>query len=151
MVNASGRKGDNWNWDPVFHELCTSLDRTNRKESNWRSINTNIVCEGASLVSIEDPAELHFIKSNLEFLKDSYSSFWIGLFKTHLGQWKWLDQTVLDYINWAEGQPQGSPYDYGYIQSSDGTWSTASSWADKPYICKKPKVLPETPPTHGES
>ncbi|XP_045570344.1 macrophage mannose receptor 1 isoform X4 [Salmo salar] len=61
------------------------------------------------------------------------------------GQWKWLDQTVLDYINWAEGQPQGSPYDYGYIQSSDGTWSTASSWADKPYICKKPK---ETPPTH---
>ncbi|XP_045570341.1 macrophage mannose receptor 1 isoform X1 [Salmo salar] len=141
--DISGRNSP-WSWLP-FRGHCYSFIIN---DIEWSDASTSCVRKGASLVSIEDPAELHFIKSNLEFLKDSYSSFWIGLFKTHLGQWKWLDQTVLDYINWAEGQPQGSPYDYGYIQSSDGTWSTASSWADKPYICKKPKVLPETPPTH---
>uniref|UniRef100_A0A673ZBF0 Macrophage mannose receptor 1-like n=1 Tax=Salmo trutta TaxID=8032 RepID=A0A673ZBF0_SALTR len=132
--DISGRNSP-WSWLP-FRGHCYSFVIN---DVRWADASTSCIRKGASLVSIEDPAELRFIKSNLEFLKDSYSSFWIGLFKTHLGQWKWLDQTVLDYINWAKGQPQDSPYDYGYIQSSDGTWSTASSWADKPYICKKPK------------
>ncbi|KAL0967016.1 hypothetical protein UPYG_G00303480 [Umbra pygmaea] len=67
------------------------------------------------------------------------------------GQWKWLDRTVLDFTNWADGQP--SDYsrnsEYGMMLTSDGTWSSGSAWHDKPYICKKPKalVLPETPPT----
>ncbi|XP_045549731.1 macrophage mannose receptor 1-like [Salmo salar] len=139
--DISGRNSP-WSWLP-FRGHCYSFVINNVR---WADASTSCIRKGASLVSIEDPAELHFIKSNLEFLKDSYSSFWIGLFKTHLGQWKWLDQTVLDYINWAEGQPQDSSYDYGYMQSSDGTWSTAR-WGGKPYICKKPKVLPETPPT----
>ncbi|XP_070976307.1 macrophage mannose receptor 1-like [Oncorhynchus clarkii lewisi] len=133
-----------WFWLP-FRGHCYSFV-INHIE--WADASTSCIRKGASLVSIEDPEELRFIKSNVEFLKDSYSSFWIGLYKTHLGQWKWLDQTVLDYINWADGQPQDSSYIYGYMLSSDGTWSTAPRWYYKPYICKKPKVLPETPPTH---
>uniref|UniRef100_A0A673ZBZ0 Macrophage mannose receptor 1-like n=1 Tax=Salmo trutta TaxID=8032 RepID=A0A673ZBZ0_SALTR len=131
--DISGRNSP-WSWLP-FRGHCYSFVIN---DVRWADASTSCIRKGASLVSIEDPAELRFIKSNLEFLKDSYSSFWIGLFKTHLGQWKWLDQTVLDYINWAEGQPQDSSYDYGYMLSSDGTWSTAR-WGNKPYICKKPK------------
>uniref|UniRef100_A0A674B7R6 Macrophage mannose receptor 1-like n=1 Tax=Salmo trutta TaxID=8032 RepID=A0A674B7R6_SALTR len=131
--DISGRNSP-WSWLP-FRGHCYSFIIN---DIEWSDASTSCIRKGASLVSIEDPAELRFIKSNLEFLKDSYSSFWIGLFKTHLGQWKWLDQTVLDYINWAEGQPQDSSYDYGYMLSSDGTWSTAR-WGNKPYICKKPK------------
>ncbi|XP_064816420.1 macrophage mannose receptor 1-like, partial [Oncorhynchus masou masou] len=130
-----------WSWLP-FRGHCYSFVIN---DIEWADASTSCKRKGASLVSIEDPEELRFIKSNLEFLKDSYSSFWIGLYKTHLGQWKWHDQTLLDYINWAEGQPQDSSYVYGYMLSSDGTWSTSPMWDDKPYICKKPK---ETPPTH---
>nr|XP_029512401.1 macrophage mannose receptor 1-like isoform X1 [Oncorhynchus nerka] len=133
-----------WFWLP-FRGHCYSFVIN---DIEWSDASTSCTRKGASLVSIEDPEELRFIKSNLEVLKDSYSSFWIGLYKKHQGQWKWLDQTLLDYINWAEGQPQDSSYFYGYMLSSDGTWGTAPRWDDKPYICKKPKVLPETPPTH---
>uniref|UniRef100_A0A8C7MYH2 Mannose receptor, C type 1b n=1 Tax=Oncorhynchus kisutch TaxID=8019 RepID=A0A8C7MYH2_ONCKI len=124
-----------WSWLP-FRGHCYSFVIN---DIEWADASTSCISKGASLVSIEDPEELRFIKSNLEFLKDSYLSFWIGLYKTHLGQWKWWDQTLLDYINWAEGQPQDSSYIYGYMLSSDGTWSTAPMWDDKPYICKKPK------------
>lgn len=42
-------------------------------------------CEGGSLLSIEDPSEQEFIQNNLMIYKDSKSSFWIGLYKTHKG------------------------------------------------------------------
>lgn len=40
---------------------------------------------GASLVSIQDPAELMFIQKNLELLEDGAKTFWIGLYKSHDG------------------------------------------------------------------
>ncbi|CAB1318010.1 unnamed protein product, partial [Coregonus sp. 'balchen'] len=125
-----------WSWLP-FRGHCYSFVND---DIEWAYASTSCIHKGASLVSIEDPEELRFIKSNIELLKDSYSSFWIGLYKTHL---------VLDYINWAEGQPYDSTQNnYGEMLSSDGSWSTAPRWHDKPYICKKPKVLLETLPTH---
>lgn len=42
-------------------------------------------CEGGLLASIEDPAEQQFLKTNVEVLQDSHSSFWVGLFKNHQG------------------------------------------------------------------
>ncbi|XP_041751389.1 macrophage mannose receptor 1 [Coregonus clupeaformis] len=133
-----------WSWLP-FRGHCYSFVND---DIEWAYASTSCIRKGASLVSIEDPEELYFIKSNMELLKDSYSSFWIGLYKTHLGKWQWVDQTVLDYINWAEGQPYDSTQNnYGEMLSSDGSWSTAPRWDDKPYICKKPKVLLETLPT----
>uniref|UniRef100_A0AAZ3NZT0 Mannose receptor, C type 1b n=1 Tax=Oncorhynchus tshawytscha TaxID=74940 RepID=A0AAZ3NZT0_ONCTS len=73
-----------WFWLP-FRGHCYSFV-INHIE--WADASTSCTRKGASLVSIEDPEELRFIKSNLEFLKDSYSSFWIGLYKTHLGNYQ---------------------------------------------------------------
>lgn len=42
-------------------------------------------CEGATLASIEDPSEQEFIKRNIFIYSNSYSSFWIGLYRTHSG------------------------------------------------------------------
>uniref|UniRef100_A0A6Q2XY37 Mannose receptor, C type 1b n=1 Tax=Esox lucius TaxID=8010 RepID=A0A6Q2XY37_ESOLU len=53
----------------------------------WTDASTSCLRKGATLVSIEDPVELNFIMKNLEFLKDSHPSFWIGLYKTHLGNY----------------------------------------------------------------
>lgn len=46
---------------------------------------TVIRCKGGMLASIEDPSEQQFLKSNAEIFQDSFSSFWIGLYKTHKG------------------------------------------------------------------
>ncbi|KAJ8011009.1 hypothetical protein DPEC_G00053750 [Dallia pectoralis] len=118
------------------------------EEMLWTAAATSCMEKGAMLVSIEDTDELDFLKRNLEFIKDSYSSFWIGLYKTHLGQWKWVDETVLDFTNWLEGELRDSDiniYVHGNMLSSDGSWKAGLIWDEYPYICKKPKVLTETP------
>ncbi|KAK6302212.1 hypothetical protein J4Q44_G00265670 [Coregonus suidteri] len=71
-----------WSWLP-FRGHCYSFVND---DIEWAYASTSCIHKGASLVSIEDPEELRFIKSNIELLKDSYSSFWIGLYKTHLAQ-----------------------------------------------------------------
>uniref|UniRef100_A0AAQ4RAS3 Mannose receptor, C type 1b n=1 Tax=Gasterosteus aculeatus aculeatus TaxID=481459 RepID=A0AAQ4RAS3_GASAC len=106
-------------------------------EIEWANAASNCVRHGGSLASIEDPAEQEFIKGHVEVFRDSTSSFWVGLFKTHAGrEWKWLDKTVMEYINWAEDEPEN---DFGSIGSSDGLWRTGSRWHDKAYVCKAAK------------
>ncbi|XP_030606959.1 macrophage mannose receptor 1-like isoform X2 [Archocentrus centrarchus] len=115
-------------------------------ENEWPNAASSCVRHGGALASIEDPSEQDFIKSTVGNFQDSHSSFWIGLFKTHKGTWFWLDRTVLDYTNWAPDEPDS---DYGAIQTSDGTWNSGHRWQDRPYICKTPKVKPETPGKPG--
>lgn len=42
-------------------------------------------CQGASLVSIEDPSEQEFIKNHIKIFEDGHSFFWIGLYKNRRG------------------------------------------------------------------
>ncbi|KAK9518661.1 hypothetical protein VZT92_022845, partial [Zoarces viviparus] len=108
-------------------------------EIEWADAASSCVRHGGTLASIEDPSEQEFIKSYVEIFQDSHSAFWVGLYKTHGGDWKWLDKTVLDYINWAEDEPDN---DYGQIETADGIWRTGRRWHDRAYICKTPKVMP---------
>lgn len=57
-------------------------------------------------------------------------------FCSALGTWFWLDKTVIDYINWAEDEPDS---DFGAIRTLDGSWISGYRWSDKPYICKTHK------------
>ncbi|KAG7523935.1 hypothetical protein JOB18_004764 [Solea senegalensis] len=107
------------------------------EETEWPHAASSCVRHGGSLVSIEDPSEQQFLKSSLEVFADSYSSFWIGLYKTHKGTWKWLDKTVLDYTNWSE---DNHDYDFGRISTFDGHWISSNRWTESPYVCKTPKV-----------
>lgn len=59
---------------------------------------THLFCsEGGTLASIEDPDEQQFIASNLEIFKDSHTSFWIGLYKTHKG----MNRFLLEVLGFA--------------------------------------------------
>ncbi|KAK2822607.1 hypothetical protein Q5P01_022672 [Channa striata] len=111
-------------------------------ETEWANAASSCVRHGGILASIEDLSEQQFIKSNVEIFQDSYTSFWIGLFKTHKGTWKWLDKTVIDVTFWAAEEPE---YDFAEIGASDGIWRTGRRWHDRPYICKTPKVIPTNP------
>ncbi|XP_059201160.1 macrophage mannose receptor 1-like [Centropristis striata] len=113
------------------------------EEIEWADAASSCVRHGGILASIEDPDEQQFIQSNVEIFQDSHSSFWIGLYKTHKGTWKWLDKTVMDYTNWAEEEPDDD--DYGEIGTSDGAWRSGRRWHDRAYICETPKVMPSDP------
>ncbi|XP_039999154.1 macrophage mannose receptor 1-like [Xiphias gladius] len=109
------------------------------EETEWSNAASNCIRHGGILASIEDFDEQKFIKSQMEKFIGSETSFWIGIYKTHKGTWFWLDKTVIDYINWAEDEPDS---DFGAIRTLDGSWISGYRWSDKPYICKTHKVIP---------
>ncbi|TKS79617.1 Macrophage mannose receptor 1 [Collichthys lucidus] len=109
------------------------------EEIEWADAASSCVRHGGILASIGDPEEQQFINYNIKTFKDSHTSFWIGLFKTHTGTWKWLDKSVMEYTNWTLDEPQ---YDFGEIGSEDGAWKTGRRWHDRAYICETPKVMP---------
>ncbi|XP_039999699.1 macrophage mannose receptor 1-like [Xiphias gladius] len=115
------------------------------EEKRWADAAASCVRQGGSLASIEEPSEQEFIQNNAKVFEDSHTSFWIGLYKTHKGEWLWLDKTVMDYTNWSEGQPDDRSH--GGISTSDGTWKTGRPNYYRPYICKTPKVLQSTAST----
>lgn len=47
--------------------------------------NSQPLCTGASLVSVEDAVESTFIRQNIEILHDESRSFWIGLHRSYTG------------------------------------------------------------------
>ncbi|XP_016396320.1 macrophage mannose receptor 1-like [Sinocyclocheilus rhinocerous] len=113
------------------------------RSDNWAHATVECMRMGASLVSIEDPIESMFINRNIEIMQDGIKSFWIGMHRSHMGEWMWIDNMVVDYTNW---KPQ-MPSDFGScveVQSNTGMWSTTNCNSYKPYICKTAKVIPPT-------
>ncbi|TKS87642.1 Macrophage mannose receptor 1 [Collichthys lucidus] len=126
-------------WIP-FRGHCYSF--LSSMVDNWAHASVECLKMGASLVSIEDPQESQFIQQNLELLQDGAKSFWIGLYKTHEGEWMWIDNSAVDYTNWKKGMPKtDSCVD---IHSDSGQWSTTTCTRYKSYICKTAKVIPPT-------
>ncbi|XP_067302919.1 macrophage mannose receptor 1-like [Pseudorasbora parva] len=127
-------------WIP-FRGHCYSFMAS--MSDNWAHATVECMRIGASLLSIEDSVESQFIVQNLEIMQDGIKSFWIGMHRSHSGEWMWIDNTVVDYTNWKPRMPN----DVGFcveIQSSTGMWNTAHCNGYRPYICKTPKVIPPT-------
>uniref|UniRef100_A0A672FW95 Mannose receptor C-type 1 n=1 Tax=Salarias fasciatus TaxID=181472 RepID=A0A672FW95_SALFA len=103
----------------------------------WPFASVECLKLGASLLSIQDPAENLFIQQNLVLLQDGTKSFWIGLYKTNNDDWMWIDNTVVDYINWKEGMPKNGKC--VQINSHGGQWSTNDCNRHEAFICKMPK------------
>ncbi|XP_054882841.1 macrophage mannose receptor 1-like, partial [Poeciliopsis prolifica] len=111
------------------------------EEKEWQDATTSCLSHGGTLASIGDPWEQDFILNNIKTFQNSYTSYWLGLFKTTKGEWMWLDKTVMDFENWREYPI----YYFGMISVSDGKWHTGFQWQKRPYICKAAKVLPPKP------
>ncbi|XP_070961448.1 macrophage mannose receptor 1-like isoform X1 [Oncorhynchus clarkii lewisi] len=127
-------------WVP-FRGYCYAF--LNSVVDNWAHATVECLRMGASLVSVEDPLEASFIQKNLELLQDGSKSFWIGMHKSHEGDWMWIDNSVVDYTNWKQGMPK-SGEQCVEIQSDSGLWSTNSCNRYKSYICKTAKVITPT-------
>uniref|UniRef100_H3DIA4 Macrophage mannose receptor 1 n=1 Tax=Tetraodon nigroviridis TaxID=99883 RepID=H3DIA4_TETNG len=121
-------------WIP-FRGYCYSF--LNSMTDNWAHASVDCIKMGAALVSIEDPQESVFIHENLELFQDSSKTFWIGLYKTHEGEWMWIDNSVVDYTNWESQMPNSEAC--VAISSETGQWATTSCSRYRSYICKKAK------------
>ncbi|XP_002663014.2 macrophage mannose receptor 1 [Danio rerio] len=110
---------------------------------NWAHATVECIRIGGSLVSIEDPKESHFIQRNVELMQDGVRSFWIGMHRSYMGDWMWIDNAVVDYTNWRT-QVTNNAGHCVEIQSSSGLWNAVNCNSYKPYICKTEKVVPPT-------
>uniref|UniRef100_A0A669B8V2 Mannose receptor, C type 1b n=1 Tax=Oreochromis niloticus TaxID=8128 RepID=A0A669B8V2_ORENI len=131
-------ESNNYIWVP-FRGYCYIFIT---EQKYWQEASTSCVAHGGMLPSIEDSSEQKFLEINLRTFQDSYTSFWIGLFKKqYKEEWLWLDRTVMGYTNWAEGQPDNMSFGSrtGEISTSDGTWKDMEMWVRRPYICKTQK------------
>uniref|UniRef100_A0A663E6M4 Macrophage mannose receptor 1-like n=1 Tax=Aquila chrysaetos chrysaetos TaxID=223781 RepID=A0A663E6M4_AQUCH len=96
--------------------------------------------ESASLVSIEDSAEMNFLLLYLSPLASDFRKFWIGLFKNIDGEWLWTDRSVVEFVNWEKGEPTVI-FDEHCVDMdvSSGTWRNYYCSVDQNFICKIPK------------
>ncbi|XP_069548054.1 macrophage mannose receptor 1-like [Brachyistius frenatus] len=134
---TNGRQ--NYFWLP-FKGYCY-IFFTNERQ--WADASASCVRHGGMLASIEEPSEQEFIQNQVKTFQDTYTSFWMGLYKTHKAEWLWLDKTVMDYTNWGEGEHDDDSF--GAISTSNGIWKSDNKEYYRPYICKTPKVLPPKP------
>lgn len=55
------------------------------------------------------------------------------------GEWKWIDNSVLDYTNWQKDMPQSDLC--VELNSESGQWSTKRCYRSRSYICKRAKSM----------
>ncbi|KAL4635258.1 macrophage mannose receptor 1-like [Arapaima gigas] len=108
---------------------------------SWAQASMDCMQMGGVLLSIEDPLEDNFIQENIEMLRDNSRSFWIGLYKTHRGEWLWIDNAAVDYTNWLAGESSSSDNDNCVeVLSESSKWKKSDCDIPMSYICKTSKM-----------
>uniref|UniRef100_A0A8C3N4W0 Uncharacterized protein n=1 Tax=Geospiza parvula TaxID=87175 RepID=A0A8C3N4W0_GEOPR len=92
----------------------------------------------STLVSVENMDESHFLTHKIQPLGNKVGGFWIGLYQNVEGQWLWLDNAVLDFVNWEEKELDVE-HQCVEITAPSGYWEKSDCSAEKGFICKKPK------------
>lgn len=56
------------------------------------------------------------------------------------GQWLWLDNTAVNFVNWNVGEPSPQQNEHCVeMYANSGYWNNFYCSSYKGYICKKPK------------
>uniref|UniRef100_A0A8C5T5E2 Mannose receptor C-type 1 n=1 Tax=Malurus cyaneus samueli TaxID=2593467 RepID=A0A8C5T5E2_9PASS len=122
-------------WIP-YHDHCYYLESS--AEKSWTQATLECSRLGATLVSVENMDESHFLTHKIQPLGNKVGGFWIGLYRNVEGQWLWLDNAVLDFVNWEE-----KDFDVEHqcveITAPSGYWDKSDCSSEKGFICKKPK------------
>ncbi|NXC68370.1 MRC1 protein, partial [Anhinga anhinga] len=96
---------------------------------------------GATLVSVENMDESDFLIHTIQPLGNKVGGFWIGLYRNVDGNWLWLDNAALDFVNWEEKE-SGVEHHCVEMSAPSGYWDNTDCSSKKGFICKKPKVQP---------
>ncbi|XP_074652342.1 macrophage mannose receptor 1-like isoform X2 [Tubulanus polymorphus] len=133
----------------IYHNnMCYYFSNSSTKAIAYASF----LCQmnhGAELASIHSQEVTNFFVNVFKSVKRSYN-YWIGLAKEKDGPWTWLDDTKIDYKNWASGEPnksQSSSKACGSMAQSSGQWYPESCTTYRLYICQKPAIQLTSLPT----
>ncbi|NXB78141.1 MRC1 protein, partial [Donacobius atricapilla] len=108
---------------------------------NWAQSVTQCIQSGGVLTSVEDLVESNFLIEHADLYSSKTSGFWIGIYRNVNGQLLWQDNSALDFVNWAEGQPSGDELAFCVeMSAATGNWSVLPCSSQKGFICKKPKI-----------
>ncbi|XP_054027247.1 macrophage mannose receptor 1 [Dryobates pubescens] len=125
--------------------------------TSWGLASLECTRLGATLVSIESIDESDFLIHAIHPLGNKVGGFWIGLYQNVDGQWLWLDNASLAFVNWKEKESSGL---HGCVEmtAAAGSWDDINCSSQKGFICKKPKAEPSGSPLqhqgkgqHGET
>ncbi|KAG2458572.1 MRC1 protein, partial [Polypterus senegalus] len=111
---------------------------------NWAHASVECLRSGGNLLSVEDPMEATFVEKSIEILHDKAKSFWIGMYKNIDGSWLWIDNSVVDYVNWDSGEPSRHKEECVEIFSGSGKWNNMNCNSYRGYICKTAKTIEQT-------
>ncbi|XP_047425524.1 macrophage mannose receptor 1 [Mugil cephalus] len=98
----------------------------------------------SELVSIHSRAELEFIR-NLNYTK--YHHVWIGLTRDNNFGWGWTDQTPVEFLNWAPGEPNtafhpGQAGEEKCVEMyQDGRWNDNNCLEKRGFACRHRKFF----------
>ncbi|KAM6451461.1 macrophage mannose receptor 1-like isoform 1-T1 [Liasis olivaceus] len=131
-------------WIP-FRGHCYHFEASTKK--NWPRASLACLQLDASLVSVTDTAEANFLTELAENLESKSQAFWIGMYKNLNGDWLWIDNAVVNFVNWNIGEPSDQNNEECVeMFASSGTWNNIYCNSYLGYVCKKPKIV-ETVPT----
>ncbi|XP_018764911.2 macrophage mannose receptor 1-like [Serinus canaria] len=131
-------ESDHISWIP-FRSHCYNF---NANEMSWAQSVTQCIQSGGMLASVEDLYESNFLIEHADLYASKTSGFWIGIYRNVNGQLLWQDNSALDFVNWAEGQPLGDELDFCVeLSAATGYWSVLPCSSQKGFICKKPKTI----------
>nr|XP_045606294.1 macrophage mannose receptor 1-like isoform X2 [Procambarus clarkii] len=122
----------------------------------WGRAEELCVSVGGHLASVGSADEETIIQqlAGMSDLQPTYQAVWVGLRLGSESGYEWSDGTALDYVNWAEGQPD-SYYGRENCGSADTTsmkLSDSVCEAFLPFVCEAAQgtmVTTLAPPTRG--
>uniref|UniRef100_A0A8C3EKU1 Uncharacterized protein n=1 Tax=Corvus moneduloides TaxID=1196302 RepID=A0A8C3EKU1_CORMO len=123
-------------WTP-YHDHCYYFEASAGRTWALASLECAHLGE-TTLVSVESMDESHFLTHKIQPLGNKVGGFWIGLYQNVEGQWLWLDNAVLDFVNWEEKE-FSVERQCVEITAPSGYWDKSYCYSEKGFICKKPK------------
>ncbi|XP_074840934.1 macrophage mannose receptor 1-like [Carettochelys insculpta] len=130
-------------WVP-YHGHCYSVESSSME--SWPRSSMECIRLGATLISIKNSAEMNFLINYLNAFAEDSRQFWIGMYKNVDGEWKWIDNSAVDFVNWKKGEPtDGYQEQCVDMDASDGGWRSYHCSAGKRFICKMPKITEVEP------
>ncbi|XP_070535731.1 macrophage mannose receptor 1-like [Ptychodera flava] len=147
-VAGSCNFGNQTTWKE-YHKYCYNMDGAKDAKS-WAEASYECDKIGGYVVTIDDADEQNYIEN---IIYENSLNIWLGLVRTDLGGFEWVDGSPLDYTKWNEGEPNN--YDniedcvelYYYTKN----WNDVSCYNSAGYICKRQKAYERTMPPDGSN
>uniref|UniRef100_A0A7M4EVX1 Macrophage mannose receptor 1-like n=1 Tax=Crocodylus porosus TaxID=8502 RepID=A0A7M4EVX1_CROPO len=105
-------------------------------ERSWTQASLECIKLGATLASVEDSAESDFLTYRILTSQKLQANYWFQHYENIYGQWLWLDNTAVDFVNWNAEQPNEGGHCVE-ISGLYGFWNKLECSYEQGFVCEK--------------